>query len=62
MAPATKNAQNIESGALMTVLLVAGNWVKISPKPPNAVTNDAMTVGLKMEMPGMSLLSAPASA
>ncbi len=52
----------MDSGALMITGLVAGNSEKIKPKPPNAVMNEAMIVGLKMEMPGMSLLSAPASA
>jgi len=50
-----------ESGALIAALLVFGNCVKMRPKPPKAVIKEAMIVGLKMEMPGASLLSAPAS-
>jgi hypothetical protein len=52
----------MERGALIAALLVAGIFVKMIPNPPKAVTNAEMTVGLKMEMPGMSLPSAPASA
>ncbi len=55
-------AQTSDNGALTITDLVAGNSEKIRPKPPNAVMNAAMIVGLKMEMPGISLLSAPASA
>ena len=60
--PQPRVPQTKDSGALMNTFLVGANSEKIRPKAPNAVMNEAMMVGLKMEMPGMSLLSAPASA
>ena len=60
--PAMANPPSTESGALMIGGLVAGNCERIMPKPPKAVTKEAMMVGLSTETPGMSLLSTPASA
>jgi len=50
---ATTHPPTAESGALAQTLLVAGIRVRIRPNAPNAVTNDASTVGLKNEMPGI---------
>jgi hypothetical protein len=51
-----------EIGALIQWLLVTGMLCKINPHAPNAVTNEAITVGLKNEIPGTPLWSKPASA
>jgi len=51
-----------DSGALSQTLCVAGMRVKTRPNAPNAVTNDASTVGLKKEIVAKPVWSKPASA
>ena len=61
-AAAIANPPIADSGPLAQTELVAGILEKIIPKAPNAVINDAITVGLKNDISVMPLWSKPASA
>ena len=51
--PAINNPPKRDKGVLTHTLRVAGMLEKISPKPPKAVMNEQIVVGLNGEMPGM---------
>ncbi len=59
---AMTNAPSSAKGALIQGLRVAPMREKINPKPPNAVINAVMVVGLKGDRPGMPVSWKPASA
>jgi hypothetical protein len=57
---ATTSAPSAAIGALSQGLRVISIFVRMSPKPPNAVTKVAMLVGLNGENPGMPLCAGSA--
>ena len=56
-AAATSAPPTVARGALTHGLLVAWNWHRMRPNPPNAVMNEAIVVGLKGAMPGIPVCS-----